>query len=172
VNILATSREQIEVYKFSLPVAIGVPLAAILFQSFVSVYFSWLLIFDLPLLVTISFAVARRNQVAGLANGAFIGLVQDSLTHRYVGLYGIAKTIVGYAASSLGVKIDVDNPGTRFLMTYAFYIVHQSVYFLVARGLANEQIDFRWMHLLLAALANAFLAIPVFALLDRFKQRA
>ena len=64
-----------------------------------------------------------------------IGLIQDSLTHRPLGLYGMAKTVVGYAASSLGMRIDVDNPGSRLLMGMAFYIVHQLIYFVVARGL-------------------------------------
>ena len=106
-----TSRDQIEVYRFSLPVAIFVPLLAIFFQAFVPLRFSFFSIFDLPLLVVIFFAVARRSQVAGLLTGSIIGLLQDSLTHQPIGVYGIAKTVVGYGASSLGVKIDVENAG-------------------------------------------------------------
>lgn len=172
MNILYTSREQVQVYKFSLPSAVLIPLLAIFFQSFISVKFFWLAIFDLPLLVTIFFAVSRRQPVAGLLNGGVIGILQDSLTHHPIGVYGIAKTVIGYIGSSLGVKLDVENPGSRFLMTFAFYIIHQGIYFLVARGMVGQALEFRWGHLLVAALANALLAIPLFAVLDRFRLRS
>ena len=65
-NVSYTSREQIEVYKFSPLVSVGVPLLALFLQSFLPVRFHLLSIFDLPLLVTIFFGMARRNQLAGL----------------------------------------------------------------------------------------------------------
>ncbi len=165
------SREQIEVYRFSVPVAVGVPLAALLLQTFLPLHLPALAMFDLPLLVTIYFGVARRNPVTGLLTGGVIGLIQDSLTHQPIGLYGIAKTVVGYGASSLGVKLDVDNPGSRLLMTFGFYLVHQVLYFAVARGLAGELLYWRWAHQLMAAVGNAILGLLVYMLLDRLRQR-
>jgi len=172
VNILYTSREQVQVYKFNLPAAIAIPLLAVFFQSFVSVHFFWLTIFDLPLLVTIFFAVSRRHPVAGLMTGGIIGMLQDSLTHLPIGVYGIAKTVVGYIGSSLGVKLDVENPGSRFLMTFAFYVLHQAIFFVIARGMVGQALVFRWGHLLVGAVANAFLAVPLFAILDRARSRS
>ena len=104
VPITYTSEEQIEVYRFSIPVTVGVPLLALFLQAFLPrriPYFSYL---DLPLLVTIYFGMARRNPISGLLTGAAIGLVQDMLGPHPIGIYGIAKTVVGYLASSLGVK--------------------------------------------------------------------
>ncbi|HWR34791.1 MAG TPA: rod shape-determining protein MreD [Clostridia bacterium] len=170
-SVSYTSREQIEVYRFSLPVAIGVPLLAIFLQAFLPVRIHFFSIFDLPLLVTIFFAVARRNPVTGLLTGSIIGLVQDALSHHPLGVYGIAKTVVGYVASSLGVKIDVENPGSRFMMTFAFYIVHNAIYFAIMRGLARQNLGWHWGHEFGSALANAVMAVVVFAMLDRFKQR-
>lgn len=167
----ATTREEIEVYRFSPPAAIGIPLAAVLLQAFLPLYLPFVRMFDLPLLVTIYFGVARRKPIVGSLTGSFIGLVQDSLTHQPIGLYGIAKAVVGYLASSIGVKLDVDNPGTRLLMTFCFYLIHQVVYFLVARGLAEQTMAWRTGHQALAALANALLAVFLFVLLDRFRQR-
>jgi len=74
VPITYTSNEQVEVYRFSLPVAILVPLLAVFLQAFVPLRFHFFSIFDLPLLVVIFFAVARRSPVAGLLTGAAIGL--------------------------------------------------------------------------------------------------
>jgi len=172
VPITYTSGEQVEVYRFSIPVTIGVPLLALFVQSFLPTRFH---VFgdyiDLPLLVTIFFAMARRNPVSGLFTGAVIGLAQDMLGHNAIGIYGIAKTVVGYGASSLGVKLDVENAGARFLLTLGFYLVHAAAYFTVARGLVSMTQTWSWSHGILAALANAVVGVPLFFLLDKFKQR-
>jgi len=171
VNLSYTSREQVDVYRFSWPVTIGVPILAIVIQAWVPTRISLVKVFDFPLLVTIFFAVSRRNPASGSILGAAIGLTQDALTHLKVGVFGIANTVIGYIASSLGVKIDVENPGSRFIMTFIFYVLHQLIYFSVARGLVNETITWNWPHEAGAALANSLMAVVLFALLDRFKMR-
>jgi rod shape-determining protein MreD len=167
-----TSREQIEVYRFSLPVALAIPLLAIFVQAFLPLRFPLFSMFDLPLLIVIFFAMARRSQVSGLLTGAAIGLLQDSLTHQPIGLYGIAKTFVGYGASSLGVKLDVDSVGTRLLVITGFYVVHEVIYFLVARGMVRLDLHWSWPHELESAIANAVLGVFLFAVMDRLKERA
>lgn len=169
--ITYTSQEQIEVYRFSIPVAIGVPLIALVAQAFLPRWLPFLTIFNLPFLVVIFFAVARRNPVSGLLTGGAIGALQDALGGQYIGMYGIAQTVVGYGASSLGVKLDVENAGARFLVTLFFYVTHEVVYFTVARGLVGMTLQWSWMRELGSALANAILAVFLFALLDRFKRR-
>jgi len=172
VPIIYTSQDQIEVYRFSIPAAVLIPLLAIFLQAFLPLRLHFMSIFDLPLLVTIFFAVVRRSPVSGLLTGAIIGLLQDSLTHQPIGLFGIAKTVVGYGASSLGVKLDVENIGSRFLLTLFFYVIHQVIYFTVARGLVGLTLQWSWPHELGSAFANALLAVALFAILDKFKQRA
>jgi len=173
VPVTYTSREQIEVYRFSLPVAIFVPLLAIFLQAFIPHIFPFFSsYFDLPLLVTIFFAMARRNPVTGLLTGAAIGLAQDALGSHPIGVYGIAKTFVGFGASSLGVKLDVESVGTRLLVTTGFYVVHEVLYFLIARGMVRLDLHWSWPHELGAAVANAVLGVFLFALMDRLKQRA
>jgi rod shape-determining protein MreD len=41
--------------------------------------------------------------------GAAMGLFEDALTHHAIGVNGIAKTVAGFLAASLGVRIDVEN---------------------------------------------------------------
>jgi rod shape-determining protein MreD len=171
VPITYTSQDQVEVYRFSAPVAIAIPLAALFLQAFLPLRIHFFSLFDLPLLVVIFFAVARRSPVAGLLTGSLIGLLQDSLTHQPIGIYGIAKTVVGFGASSLGAKLDVDNVGARFLVTLFFYAVHEVVYFTVARGLVKLTLQWNWGHEIGGALLNAATAAVLFTLLDRFKQR-
>jgi rod shape-determining protein MreD len=171
VQITYTSGEQVEVYRFSVPVTVGVPLLALFLQAFVPRRFPLFAYLDLPLLVTIFFAMARRNPISGLLTGAVIGLVQDCLGGHPIGLYGIAKTVVGYGASSLGVKLDVENAGARLLVTLGFYLVHGVVYFTVARGMVNMALNWGWGRTILAGLANAVLGTILYFVLDKFKQR-
>ena len=70
----AVTREEIEVYRFSLPAALGIPLLAVVLQAYLPLHFTWFRIFDLPLLVTIYFGVARRKQVAGLLTGSLAAI--------------------------------------------------------------------------------------------------
>lgn len=170
-TITYTSREEIEVHKFSVLATVGIPLLAIFFQAFVSSRLSFLKLFDIPLIVTVFFAVSRRSQMAGMLTGCAIGLTQDALTHLPIGIYGISKTIVGYAASSIGVKVDVDNPGSRFLMMFFFTLLHDALYVIVSRQLLGLPSTFRFLHELSAGLANAVLAVLLFTLMDRMKQR-
>ena len=170
--ITYTSGEQVEVYRFSVPATILIPLIALFLQAWLPLGLHFFSIFDLPLLVTIAFAMARRGQISGLLTGAVIGLLQDSLTHHPIGVFGIAKTVVGYGASSLGVKLDVESVGTRLLVTTGFYVIHEVLYFLIARGMVRLDLHWSWPHELGAAVANAVLGVFLFALMDRLKQRA
>jgi len=167
-----TSREEIEVHRFSPLATIGIPLLALFLQASLPVRMRWFSIFDLPLIVTIFFAVARRSPVKGLLTGAIIGVLQDALAGHPIGIFGIAKTVVGYLASSIGVKVDVENPGSRLLMTFGFYIVHQALFMLIATQLVQQTHEWRWGHLLVGGLANALLAVVLFAFMDRAKLRA
>jgi rod shape-determining protein MreD len=172
VPITYTSGEQVEVYRFSIPITFGVPLLALAVQAFAPLRFPRFAVYvDLPLLVTIFFAMARRNPISGLLTGGVIGLAQDMLGHNPIGIYGIAKTVVGYGASSLGVKLDVENAGARFLVTLGFYLVHSAVYFTVAHGLVNMTQNWSWTRGTLAGLANAALGVLLYFVLDKFKQR-
>ncbi len=79
--VIYTSREEIEVYRFNYAATFFIPLTALLLQSYLPVAFHGRLyffdVFDLPLLVTIFFGVARRNPIAGSITGCLIGLAQD-----------------------------------------------------------------------------------------------
>ncbi len=172
MQITYTSQEQVEVYRFSIPVTVGVPLLALFIQAFIPLRFPGFARYvDLPLLVTIFFAMARRNPISGLLTGGLIGLAQDMLGHNAIGIYGIAKTVVGYGASSLGVKLDVENAGARLLVTLGFYLVHSLVYVAVERFLLNMSQSWSWGHGLVAGVVNAVLGVMLYFFLDKLKQR-
>src|SRR5580704_19168757 len=105
----------VEVHKYYSGTVIIASFLALIFQALLHKYGRMAELIDLPLLVTIYFGVSKRNPVSGLFLGAVIGILQDALGHDSpIGLYGIAKTIVGYVASSVGGKIDTEHPASRF----------------------------------------------------------
>ena len=123
---------------------------------------------DIPLIVTIFFAVSRRNPVAGTLTGAAIGLLQDALTGQPIGVNGMAKAVIGYAAASIGVQVDVENFTTRILMNFGFSLLNSLLLFLIHRRLLGmPSFHLNWLHELLCAVANAIIALPIFFLLDR-----
>lgn len=165
------TRHEIEVHSFSLPVLVGVPLLAIFVQVFVPVRLPAFRIFDLPLIVTIYFAVSRRNPIIGTLTGAIIGTVQDFFTGQAIGIFGIAKTVVGYAASSIGLKIDVENPGSRLIMIFCFSLAHDGIRYLIDSRILGQDLLYRTRFELIAAAANALLGLILFTALDRTRQR-
>ena len=166
------SRRELDQQSFSLVVGIFVPLGAILLQVLLPRLIPALAILDLPLLVTLFFAIGRRNPIAGTATGACIGLLQDVLTSQPIGVNGMAKSVVGYAAASLGSRIDVENTATRTILTFGFTLLHSALLYLIKRRLLDiHGFHLLWLHELLRALVNTVVAIPVFLLLDRWKQQ-
>ena len=73
-----------------------VPLLAIFLQALIPRFIPKFDILDLPLLVTIYFSVGWRNPIAGTVTGAVIGLIQDALTSRPLGMNGISQCVVGF----------------------------------------------------------------------------
>jgi rod shape-determining protein MreD len=166
------SRREVEQQSFSLPVAVFVPVAAILLQVLLPRELPRLAILDLPLIVTLFFAVSRRNPIAGTATGGIIGLLQDLLTSQPIGVNGMAKSVIGYAAASLGSQIDVENTATRALMTFTFSLLQSLLLYLIERHLLGiRAFHLLWLHELIRAAVNTAVALPVFLLLDRWKHR-
>jgi rod shape-determining protein MreD len=171
IHLSYTSSERVEVYRFSWLVSAVLPLLMVGLQAFIPVRMYFFRVFDFGLLLTIFFAVSRRSQLSGMLTGAAIGLLQDCLTHTPFGVFGIANTLVGYGASSIGVRIDVDNPGSRFLLVFFFYGVHQAVFLAIERELMGQMVHLNLGHEAGAAVVNSLMAVFLFGLLNRFKIR-
>ncbi len=144
-------------------------LLAILFQVYVPQLISYLSYLELPLLVTVYFSLNRRSPMAGTLFGAFVGLVQDSLSHQPVGMFGIVKTLVGYFAGSVSLRFDVENLFIRFVLSFFFFFFHQFFYWVLMRALLGQPVDFSPQQTFVLALLNAAVAVPLYLILDRLK---
>jgi len=166
------AESHIEVHKFRPGAIIIATLLALVIQAWFPLHFTRAAILDLPLLVTIYFGLSRRNPSTGLLLGMAIGLLQDSLSGPTVplGLYGIAKTIIGYLASSIGARLDTEHPLARFALTAAFFVAHQGLIVLTRRILLAQPEPWFNLHLGVGALVNALVAVFLFLLLDRLRK--
>jgi rod shape-determining protein MreD len=164
----------IEVHKFRSGAILISALSALVVQAWLPLHLTKAALLDLPLLVTIYFGLSRRNPSTGLLLGALIGLAQDSLSGPNVplGLFGIAKTVIGYLASSIGARLDTEHPAARFALTAGFFIVHQGVVSLTRRILLAQPEPWFNLHLFGAALVNAIVAVFLFILLDRLRRQS
>jgi rod shape-determining protein MreD len=169
---LRIAEAHIEVHKFRGGAVVAATALALFLQTAVPVYIPKFSIIDLPLLVTIYFGLSRRNPSTGLLLGMVIGLLQDSLSGPTVplGLYGIAKTIVGYLASSIGARLDTEHPAARFALTIIFFGLHQGLVVLTRRLLLAQPEVLFSMRFGIAAAVNAIIAVFLFMLLDRLRK--
>jgi rod shape-determining protein MreD len=166
------SRREAQEQSFHPAVSLLVPLAAILLQVLLPKLLPWLAILDLPLIVVLFFAVSRRSPIGGTVTGACIGLLQDILTNQPIGVNGMAKSVIGYAAASLGSQIDVENIATRALLNFAFSLIQSVLLYLIERRLLGIRgFHLLWLHELVRAVANMVVGVPIFLLLDRGKHR-
>lgn len=170
----ANFRRDLEIRRYPLIVYALVPLVALVLQA----WLPWaighvtpLVLFDLPLVVTIYFALGRRSPIQGTLMGAAMGLFEDALTHRPIGLNGIAKTAVGYLAASVGIRIDVDNFVTRASLNFLLSLLSSAIYFFIYRFLLGMELDWLWYAELIKAVDNSIIALVLFPLLNRLQVR-
>ena len=169
---LRMGEAHIEVHKFRGGSIVMATIIAVFLQTAIPVHFPKFALLDLPLLLTIYFGLSRRNPSTGLLLGMTIGLLQDSLSGPTVpiGLYGIAKTIIGYLASSIGARLDTEHPIARFALTVIFFGVHQGIVILTRRLLLAQPEPWFTMHLAIGAAVNAVVGVFLFMLLDRLRK--
>jgi len=171
-RILLSSQREGQVARFHAWVLVVVPLAAILFQVYVPLFFQFLGFLELPLLVVVYFALMRREPVVGLLLGAAVGLAQDSLSKNWLGMYGIVDTMVGYFAASVGVRLDVDHNFLRLLLAFLFYFFHQFLYWVLSRALLSQQLGFEIQRTLVMGVLNAVVGVSLYHFLDKLREQA
>ena len=160
-----------KISRFRVVWLIVIPLASIAFQVNFPLFFKHLGYLELPLLVTVYFSLMQRNRMRGTFIGAVIGLLQDALANQPLGIFGMVKTLVGYFAASISTKIDVDNTTIRAALSFFFFCFHQFFTWILVRALLGHAIDFDITQTLLFGLLNGLVAIPLFLILDKLRER-
>jgi rod shape-determining protein MreD len=155
--------------RFQVVALVVITLAAIIAQVYIPRLIPHTEFLEIPLLITVYFGLMRRNQLSALFFGSFVGLAQDSLSHLPLGMYGIAKTLVGYFAATVSLRFDVDNGAVRFLLTLFFFFFHQFFYWIMRRALLGQNVPLDPSKILLQAVLNSIVAVPLYLILDRMR---
>lgn len=169
--LLASSRHEVGSHSYPAVVYIVAPLLALGLQSLLSLHLTFFALIDLPLLVTIYYAISKREPISATLAGAVVGVAQDALTHHPLGVFGISKAVVGYTAASLGVRVDTEHHGTRLLLTFGFTLLQTVVLYLVERHMLGQPYAWIWVHELIKAGINSLVGVVLFALLDLSRRR-
>ena len=129
-------------------------------------------LFDFPLILTVYFALIRRNKVFGTILGTGLGLVQDTLAHGLIGMFGIAKALVGYLTASASLKFDMEQLGVRYVLTGLLVTVHGLVVVALQRLLFEAPPPFVPLDLASSVTVNVALALICYQILDRVRRPA
>jgi rod shape-determining protein MreD len=167
----ADSRRDIEIRSYPLLVYVLVPLIALVLQAWLPRVVGPYVWFDFPLVVTVYFAMGRRSPIQGTTMGVAMGLMEDALSHHAIGINGISKTVVGFLAASVGVRIDVENHTIRLILTFLLSLLASAIYVFIYRILLGLNLEWRWFTELFRAIGNSLLVLVLFPLLDRFQIR-
>ena len=172
-RILVDDARQVRRTKYPLWSFFVVPLVALIVQVYLPQFqtLQFIRYVELPLLVTIYFALMRRSQIRGLGIGMVLGLAQDALFFQRIGMYGICKTLVGYLSASIGMQFDVEDPLVRLVLCFVFYQFHQFLYWVLQRALLDQPVVLDMETQLILGLINAIIGVALFHFLDKLRTR-
>src|SRR5579871_6767875 len=157
--LTANSRRDLEVHRYPIPLYLAAPVVALVMQALLPRLmprFAW---FDLPLVVTVYFALGRRSPIQGMFMGGILGIFEDALTHHAIGINGIAKTVAGYLAASVGVRIDVQNTAIRLLLNFGLSLLCSAIVVFIHRVLLGLELHWNWLEMLFVAIGNSVIAV-------------
>jgi rod shape-determining protein MreD len=171
-HILVDNANDMRSTRYPIWVYIAIPLACLLIQVYLPLFQTLHFVsrIELPLLVTVYFALMSRSQIRGLMVGMLLGLAQDSFSRYYIGMYGICKTISGYFSASIGMQFDVENSMVRLVMCFVFYLFHQFLYWVLQRALLDQPFAFDMQAELILAGVNALIGVVLFRALDYLRK--
>jgi rod shape-determining protein MreD len=164
-------RRDLEIRRYPMLVYAMAPLVALVLQAWLPRFLAGYAWFDLPLVVTVYFALVQRIPIQGTLMGAVMGLFEDALTGHAIGVNGIAKTVVGFLASSVGIRIDVESHTIRLGLTFLLSLLSSATYVFVFRMLLGLKLEWSWVIELIKSVANTLIALVLFPTLDRLQIR-
>jgi rod shape-determining protein MreD len=167
----ANFRRDLEIRRYPILVYALAPLTALVLQAWLPRWVGHYTWFDLPLVVTVYFALGRRSPIQGTIMGAVMGLFEDALSHHAIGVNGVAKTVCGFLAASVGIRVDVDNHTIRLMLNFVLSLLSSAVYVFIYRVLLGLELEWSWFMELFKAVGNSVIAVALFPLLDRLQIR-
>jgi rod shape-determining protein MreD len=170
-SLIPAYRRDLEIRRYRFYIYVLVPLVALVLQAWLPRLLGRFAYMDLPLLVTVYFALNRRSPIHGTLLGMVLGMAQDGLTQGAIGIHGIAYSVCGFLAASVGIRIVVENNTIRMILNFALTLLSSAIMALVVRVLLGLSWQSNWLDELLRAAGNSLIGVVLFPLLDRTQIR-
>ena len=122
---------------------------------------------DLVLIVVVYVALTT-GPVTGMLAGSVAGIAQDALSSGTLGIGGLAKTIVGFAAGVIGQQFIVTAAFPRLVMFVAATIVHAALFMGLYVLLGLREFPSPWVAVFSQSVANAVAGMIAFTIIEAF----
>jgi rod shape-determining protein MreD len=146
-------------------VAVAIVLALALQTSLARFAVRGTVALDLVLIVVVYVALTS-GPVTGMVAGSIAGLAQDALSSGTLGIGGLAKTIVGFAAGVIGQQFIVTAAFPRFVMFVGATVAHAGVFMGLYVLLGLRDFPRTWVAIASQSLANAVVGIIAFTIIE------
>jgi rod shape-determining protein MreD len=120
------------------------------------------------LLVVIVYVALTTGPVSGMISGSVAGIIQDALSTGVIGIGGLAKAIVGFAAGVIGQQFIVTAALPRFVMFLGATALHAAIFMGLYVALEIRDFPTPWAAVASQALLNAAVGMIAFTIIESF----
>ena len=117
-------------------------------------------------LVVVVYVALTTGPVSGMLAGSVAGVIQDALSSGVIGIGGLAKSIVGFAAGVIGQQFIVTAALPRFVMFLAASVAHAAVFMGLYVMLGLRTFPSPWAAILSQAAGNAVVGMVAFTIIE------
>lgn len=117
-------------------------------------------------LVVVVYVALTSGPVTGMLAGSAAGIIQDALSSGTIGIGGLAKAIVGFAAGVVGQQFIVTAAFPRFVMFIVATLVHSALFMGMYVLLGLKEFPSPWPAVFSQAIGNAVVGIVGFAIIE------
>ena len=118
-------------------------------------------------LVAVVYLALSYGAVTGVLAGMIGGLAQDTLAGGIVGIGGMTKTLIGFAAGVLGAQFNLSTAVPRLVMFVVSTFVHQLVFEGLQALIGGRHFSPQWSATLIQALWNGLIGVSAFLIVEQ-----
>ena len=119
-------------------------------------------------LVVVVYVSLTTGPVTGMFAGSVAGLVQDALSSGVIGVGGLAKSLVGFLAGTIGQQFIMTAVLPRFVMFMVATLLHAVVFMGLYMLLGLRTFSSPYAATLSQAVGNAVVGMIAFTIIEAF----
>jgi rod shape-determining protein MreD len=120
---------------------------------------------DLVLVAVVSVALTT-GPVSGMLAGSVAGLIQDALSSGVLGIGGLAKAVIGFAAGAISQQFILTSALPRLVMFLGATVAHAALFMGLYVSLGLRMFPSPWKAVASQAIGNAIVGMMAFAIME------